>query len=121
MRRIPFTAAQSMLEELAGRVGGGLVVCFKTSEYGPGAKKAARRFQSAFAMMRTRYRIDDFQESYFVIRDLGALLEFAQIDFAPLYERVTGQAELQPGDVLPGDTVFQRGTGACHRARRQGA
>ena len=62
MRRIPFTAAQSMLEELAGRVGDGLVVCFKTSEYGPEAKKAARRFQSAFAMMRTRYRNRSYHE-----------------------------------------------------------
>jgi phenylalanine-4-hydroxylase len=71
-------------------------------------------------VMRTEYRIDDFQESYFVIRDLDELLAFAQIDFAPLYARIRAQPELQPGDVLPGDTVFQRGTGSYHRARREG-
>ena len=38
--------------------------------------------------MRTRYRIDDFQETYFVIDSLDELLELAHIDFAPLYERV---------------------------------
>jgi phenylalanine-4-hydroxylase len=30
--------------------------------------------------MRTRYRIDDFQETYFVLGDLGELLELARID-----------------------------------------
>jgi phenylalanine-4-hydroxylase len=70
-------------------------------------------------VMRTRYRIDDLQESYFVIHDLDELLAFAQIDFAPLYEQVTGQPELPPGAVLPMDAVLHRGTGASHRTSRQ--
>ena len=36
-------------------------------------------------VMRTKYRIDDFQESYFVIDNLERLLELAKIDFAPLW------------------------------------
>jgi phenylalanine-4-hydroxylase len=71
-------------------------------------------------LMRTNYRIDDFQESYFVIRDLDELLEFTRIDFAPLYERAARAAELQPGDVLPSDQVFSRGDGSYHLARRTG-
>ena len=71
-------------------------------------------------VMRTNYRIDDFQESYFVIRDLDELLEFTRIDFAPLYERAAQAAELQPGDVLPTDQVFSRGDGSYHSARRTG-
>ena len=71
--------------------------------------------------MRTHYRIDDFQESYFVLRDLDELLEFTQIDFAPLYARAGEQPELQPGDVLASDQVFHRGDGSYHRAKRQGA
>jgi phenylalanine-4-hydroxylase len=71
-------------------------------------------------VMRTNYRIDDFQESYFVIRDLDELLEFTRIDFAPLYESAAQAAELQPGDVLPTDQVFSRGDGSYHRARRTG-
>ncbi len=62
-------------------------------------------------VMRTRYRIDDFQESYFVIDDLDQLLELARIDFAPLYARVQGQADHAPGSVLPSDRVLVRGTG----------
>lgn len=72
-------------------------------------------------VMRTHYRIDDFQESYFVLRDLDELLEFTQIDFAPLYARAGEQPELQPGDVLASDQVFHRGDGSYHRAKRQGA
>ncbi len=68
-------------------------------------------------VMRTNYRIDDFQESYFVLDDLDDLLKLATIDFAPVYARVGGQAELQPGDVLATDRVLQRGSGAYHRAR----
>jgi phenylalanine-4-hydroxylase len=69
-------------------------------------------------VMRTRYRIDDFQESYFVIDSLDELLALATIDFAPLYARVAGQPEFEPGDVLPEDRVITRGSGAYHAARR---
>ena len=68
-------------------------------------------------VMRTNYRIDDVQESYFVLDDLDDLLKLATIDFAPVYARVGGQPELQPGDVLATDRVLQRGSGAYHRAR----
>jgi phenylalanine-4-hydroxylase len=66
-------------------------------------------------VMRTHYRIDDFQESYFVLRGLDELLALAAVDFAPLYTRVAGMAELQPGDLIPQDRVLQRGSGRHHR------
>ncbi len=72
-------------------------------------------------VMRTRYRIDDFQESYFVIHHLDELLELARIDFAPWYERVAGQADLEPGDVIEADRVYTRGTGRYHAAKREAA
>jgi phenylalanine-4-hydroxylase len=69
-------------------------------------------------VMRTRYRIDDFQETYFVIGHLDELLELARIDFGPIYERVKGQRDFEPGDVLPDDDVIGRGTGRYHAAKR---
>ena len=69
-------------------------------------------------VMRTRYRIDDFQETYFVLGHLDELLELARIDFAPLYARVRGQPEHEPGDVLVADRVVARGSGAYHAAKR---
>jgi phenylalanine-4-hydroxylase len=71
-------------------------------------------------VLRTRYRIDDFQQSYFVIGDLDELLELARIDFAPFYERVQGQSELQPDQIVPGDIVITRGTGRYHADKRRG-
>lgn len=75
----------------------------------------------AFALervMRTRYRIDDFQEAYFVIRDLDQLLDLATIDFAPLYERIAELPEFAPGDLLGTDEVLSHGTGQYHRNKR---
>ncbi|HEU0201605.1 MAG TPA: phenylalanine 4-monooxygenase [Burkholderiaceae bacterium] len=69
-------------------------------------------------VLRTRYRIDDFQETYFVIGHLDELLELARIDFAPFYERVKGQPDFEPGDVLPTDRVVTRGSGRYHAAKR---
>ena len=69
-------------------------------------------------VMRTRYRIDDFQESYFVLDHLDDLLRLAQVDFAPLYAATAAQPTLAPGDVLPSDRVWQRGDGRYHAARR---
>jgi phenylalanine-4-hydroxylase len=71
-------------------------------------------------VMRTRYRIDDFQETYFVLHDLDELLALAQVDFDPYYERVRAAADYVPGDVLASDTVFSRGTGIYHLQKRQG-
>ena len=68
-------------------------------------------------VMRTLYRIDDFQESYFVLDSLEDLLALAGIDFAPAYARVAALAPLQPGGVLAHDTVLHRGSGAWHRSR----
>ncbi len=69
-------------------------------------------------VMRTGYRIDDFQETYFVLEKLDDLLTLAEIDFAPVYARVQVQAELDPGDVLSSDRVLQRGTGKYHGQRK---
>lgn len=72
-------------------------------------------------VMRTRYRIDDFQESYFVIDGLEQLLELATIDFAPLYDRIAGRPDYEPGTVLPSERVVSRGTGQYHLERRNSA
>jgi phenylalanine-4-hydroxylase len=69
-------------------------------------------------VMRTKYRIDDFQETYFVIDHLDQLLDLAGIDFAPIYGRVQGQAEVEPGTLLASDEVLTRGTGSYHAQAR---
>lgn len=68
-------------------------------------------------VMRTRYRIDDFQETYFVLHDIGELLELASQDFGPLYERLRTLPELTPGQLVAQDDVIHCGTGSYHQAR----
>ncbi len=65
-------------------------------------------------VMQTEYRIDDFQETYFVINYLDDLLELAKIDFAPLYKQIEGKTDIAPSQLLAQDVLFSRGTGSYH-------
>ena len=62
-------------------------------------------------VMRTRYRIDTFQKTYFVIDSYEQLMEATRPDFTPLYARLAEQPSYAAGDVLADDQVFQRGSG----------
>jgi phenylalanine-4-hydroxylase len=61
-------------------------------------------------VMRTDYRIDDFQESYFVIGSFEELFQETYKDFAALYRKLETGPEHRPGDVLKDDRVHNRGT-----------
>ena len=68
-------------------------------------------------VMRTNYRIDDFQEVYFVLNDLQDMLQLANTEFAPYYAALDSGPSHKPGDVLDTDRVLHLGTGNYHRAR----
>lgn len=61
-------------------------------------------------VMRTRYRIDSYQKTYFVIDSFEQLFAATQQDFAPIYPRVAGAKSVPAGGVEPGDRVHHRGT-----------
>ncbi|MBM3600929.1 MAG: phenylalanine 4-monooxygenase [Alphaproteobacteria bacterium] len=62
-------------------------------------------------IMRTDYRIDDFQESYFVIDDFEQLFTATRPDFTPYYAWLKDQSTIAAGQVLAEDRVLHRGTG----------
>ncbi len=62
-------------------------------------------------IMRTRYRIDSYQKTYFVIDSFDQLMDATRPDFTPLYARLAQQDSIPAGTVLETDTVFNRGTG----------
>jgi phenylalanine-4-hydroxylase len=62
-------------------------------------------------VMRTRYRIDSYQKTYFVIDSYEQLMEATGPDFTPIYARVAAQDAIPAGEVLDSDRVFNRGTG----------
>jgi phenylalanine-4-hydroxylase len=69
-------------------------------------------------VMRTEYRIDDFQQTYFVIRSYDELFRATvDTDFAPLYERLADGVSYQPETVLASDSVIHRGTQAYAKAK----
>jgi phenylalanine-4-hydroxylase len=69
-------------------------------------------------VMRTRYRIDDYQQNYFVIDSLDELLRVTvETDFAPLYARLATLDDIAIADIVPGDLVITEGTQEYARAR----
>jgi phenylalanine-4-hydroxylase len=70
--------------------------------------------------MRTPYRIDDFQQVYFVIDSIDQLLSVTQgTDFAPLYAQLEQLADVGIADVLAGDDVIAQGTQAYAAKRAE--
>ena len=57
-------------------------------------------------VMRTAYRIDDFQDTYFVIRSFAQLFDATAPDFAPLYRQLDALPALASKARLPGEQVI---------------
>jgi phenylalanine-4-hydroxylase len=64
-------------------------------------------------IMRSDYRIDAYQQNYFVIDSFEGLLRQTQeTDFGPLYEALETLPDIAIGTILPTDHVYNRGTQA---------
>jgi phenylalanine-4-hydroxylase len=62
-------------------------------------------------VMRTHYRIDDFQQSYFVISSIDQLLNVTvETDFAPLYAQLETLPDIMAGEVSADDVLHTHGT-----------
>jgi phenylalanine-4-hydroxylase len=57
-------------------------------------------------VMCTRYKIDSFQQTYFVIEDFGQLFRETAPDFTPVYARIAGRDPYPADTVLPQDSLF---------------
>jgi len=69
-------------------------------------------------VMRTRYRIDDYQQNYFVIDSFEDLLrQTRDADLGPIYDRLRDLDAIDVGQLLPSDQVFHAGTQRYARAR----
>ena len=69
-------------------------------------------------VMRTEYRIDDFQQNYFVIPSFDALLRATvETDFAPLYAELAQEADIPVAAIVGADEVITRGTQDYARAK----
>ena len=60
-------------------------------------------------VMRTKYQIDDYQQTYFVIDSFEDLRrQTADADFTPLYRRLEGLADIAPDEVLASDRLISQ-------------
>lgn len=63
-------------------------------------------------LLQTKFRIDDFQDIYFVIDNFDQLFNATEkTDLAPIYEELRDKPEYKPGVIVPGDAVLHEGTG----------
>jgi phenylalanine-4-hydroxylase len=70
-------------------------------------------------IMRTRYRIDDFQETYFVIDDFRQLFEATRPDFTPIYRELAALPDIAPDRLLPEDHAVRLAPTQKNWATRQ--
>lgn len=59
--------------------------------------------------MRTRYKIDDYQATYFVINSFDQLFEMTAPDFTPLYETVRSLGDLPADATIDSDSSITLG------------
>jgi phenylalanine-4-hydroxylase len=59
-------------------------------------------------IMRTDYKIDEFQRCYFVIDGFDELFTATRPDFTPLYRELAGTADIPADAVLPSDELVER-------------
>jgi len=90
--------------------GAGIVSSFGESHFALEDSSPNRIAFDLKRVMRTRYRIDDYQQTYFVIDSFADLLrQTLETDFAPLYADLAKVSELPPEAVEEADDVLHRG------------
>lgn len=68
-------------------------------------------------LMKTDYRIDDFQQTYWVIDSFQELLDATYQDFGPIYDELEANTKIYtPEDILDEDKVHNHGTQAYAKA-----
>ena len=93
--------------------GSGIVSSFAESRFALDDPSPNRIAFDLKRVMRTEYRIDDFQQNYFVIPSFDELLRLTvETDFAPLYAELAGLPDVPVAEVLAEDAVITLGTQA---------
>lgn len=93
--------------------GSGIVSSFAESRFALDDPSPNRIAFDLKRVMRTDYRIDDFQQNYFVIPSFDELLRVTvETDFAPLYAEIMAEPDVPVAEILPDDLVLTHGTQA---------
>ena len=91
--------------------GAGILSSFGESRFALEDSSPNRLKFDLMRVMRTRYRIDDYQPTYFVIDNFGELLhQTRDADFTPFYRELEKLPDLTPDAVIPSDRIVNRGS-----------
>lgn len=108
-----YTVEFGLIREAGGlRIyGAGIVSSYAESVFALDSESPNRIGFDLARVMRTNYRIDDFQQNYFVIDSLDSLLDVTvNTDFAPLYAANDALPAIPIADILSDDEVITRGS-----------
>jgi phenylalanine-4-hydroxylase len=108
-----YTVEFGLIQEAEGlRIyGAGIVSSYGESVFALDDSSPNRIGFDLTRVMRTEYRIDDYQQNYFVIPSLAHLLKVTiETDFAPLYADLARLPDIAIADIIEGDEVLTRGT-----------
>ena len=108
-----YTVEFGLIQEAEGlRIyGAGIVSSYGESNFALDDPSPNRIGFDLTRVMRTEYRIDDYQQNYFVIPSLDHLLKVTlETDFAPLYDALERLPDIAIADIVEGDDVITRGT-----------
>ena len=83
--------------------GAGILSSGGEVEYSLHSARARRLAFDVPRLLRSRYRIDDYQATYFVIDSFAQLFAATAPDFAPLYAQAAAMDDIAPGAVLAGE------------------
>jgi phenylalanine-4-hydroxylase len=68
-------------------------------------------------IMRTKYLIDDFQQTYFVIDSFEQLLHECYQDFGALYDRLRSDPDIEAHELIASDRIIAKGDFHYFRAK----
>ena len=92
--------------------GAGIISSYGESQYALDDPRPPRIAFDLQRVMRTEYRIDDFQQHYFVIDSFEDLLQRTlEVDFAPLYGELATLPDLAPSVTLQTDRLYAANAG----------
>ncbi len=115
-----YTVEFGLIEEDGGlRIyGAGIVSSYGESVFALDDPSPNRIGFDLLRIMRTEYRIDDYQQNYFVIPSLDHLLNVTvETDFAPLYGQLETLPDVAIADILAEDRVISTGTQGYAQAK----
>jgi len=92
--------------------GAGILSSHGETVYAIDSEKPNRIAFELERVLATEFRIDAYQETYFVIDSFEQLFAETHKPFAPLYERLRERKAFSPDAILPGDGIIHRGKGA---------